>query len=136
MTKRLCIGLAILALQMLAAPPPAVAKIGLARSEAIHDAEHVIHEYWPGAWRRNAHTLHCLRHRCVPSPPVVYGKKVSPEEAELNYSLITNLHPLTELSGRVYIHSDPISTSGSRFYYRVYRCSASSGHCRDVTTRA
>ncbi len=96
--------------------------IGLTRKEAKQYAGKVVRSLWPGAWKKNERSLHCIKgHKPISCPPISIYKRLSRMEIETLFSLILNEHPYREITGRVYIHSDPSSRQGFRF--RVERCS-------------
>lgn len=99
----------------------ASAGIGLTRQEALKDAEQVVRGYFPKAWKQNEENLHCQKHgKPVSCPPLIFYKKVSPEEIVILYSLVVSEHPYREISGNVSIHADPSSSTG--FYFKAERC--------------
>ena len=108
-------------LASLAMPATSWADFGLTKGEAFEAAEQVVRGFWPGAWRQNEKNLHCRRgKKRVACSPLIFSKRLGPQEIELLFSLIKNLHPYKEIFGQVTIHADP--NGGTQFLYRVERC--------------
>jgi hypothetical protein len=113
-------------------PPAAASSIGLTRQEAIEDAEQVLRDLWPQAWKHHHETRHCKKGgKRIVCPPVYFNNRISLEEIKLVYGLIRSSHPYSEISGWVYIHSAS-SNENAEFGYTVERCTTHPPGCRVV----